>query len=153
MSVKLKQRFGEVLALALIVTIVGFLVYMLIPANPKTPKSTPVTVRSSAKIETQSHVATTTTDQTPPSSQALQETAAKNVNQKPQSVPTNTLNDNPVSKKEPQQQNNNAQGVVTVATAKAVCKPLPKSVAKVESVLQSMPVVGSLVSDVTNCAS
>lgn len=152
MSVKLKQRFGEVLALALIVTIVGFLVYMLIPTNPKTPKSIPVTVRSTTKIETQSHVAVAT-DQTPPSSHVLQETVAENVNQKSQSVPINVSNSNTVSKKEPQQQNNNAQGLVAVSAAKVTCVPLPKVVTKVGSILQSIPIVGDLVSGTTNCAS
>lgn len=153
MSVKLKQRFGEVLALALIVTIVGFLVYMLIPTNPNTPKSTPVTVRSTAKIVTQSHVATVT-DQTPPSSHVLQETVAENVNQSSQSVPITASNGNSYSKKGSQQQNNNAQSVETAATAKAAaCTPLPRAVAKVGSVLQSIPIVGGLIADVTNCAS
>jgi hypothetical protein len=152
MSVKLKQRFGEVLALALIVTIVGLLVYMLIPTNPKTPKSAPVTVRSTAKIEIQSHVATVT-DQTPPNSHVLQETVAENVNQSSQSVRTPVSNGSLASKKESQQQNSNAQSVVVATTAKAACMPLPKVVAKVDSVLQSIPIVGGLISDVTYCAS
>jgi hypothetical protein len=152
MSVRLKQRFGEVLALVLIITIVGFLVYMLIPVSPKTPKSASVTVRSTAKIETQSHVAAVT-DQTPPNSHALNETVAENVRQSSQSVPITVSNGNSVSKEEPQQQNNNAQSVGAAATAKIACTPLPKVVAKVSSVLQSIPIVGGLISDVTNCAS
>lgn len=152
MSVKLKQRFGEVLALALIVTIVGFLVYMLIPTNPKTPKSTSVTVRSTTKIETQSHVAAAP-DQTPPSSHVLQEAVAENVDQKSQVVPISVSNGSSTSKKVSQQQHSNAQGIIVASTTKAACKPLPKTVTKVGSILQSIPIVGGLVSDATSCAS
>lgn len=155
MSFKLKQRFGEVLALALIVTIVGFLVYMLIPTNPKTPKSQPVTVRSTAKLETQSHVATTS-EQTPSTSHVLQETTVQNASQNAQGIPASEPNSNSdkntSSKKPTQQQNGNAQGIVSVSI-KSTCTPTPKSVTKVSSILQSIPVVGSLVADVTNCAS
>jgi hypothetical protein len=156
MSFKLKQRFGEVLAIALIVTIVGFLVYMLVPTNPKTPKSEPVTVRSTAKLETQSHVAVAS-EQTPPNGQVLQETTVKSVSQTTPSEPTAVVSGDAdkyaLTKRVTQQQNSNAQGAIAV-TIKAACASLPKAVAGgVGSVLQAIPVVGGLVSGITSCAS
>lgn len=156
MSVKLKQRFGEVLAIALIVTIVGFLVYMLIPSNPKTPKSTPVTVRSTAKVEVQSH-APVAAEQTPPSSHVLQEATVSNWGQNQQETLPKFTNGNSSKevtvKKAAQSQNGDARGTVAVATTKAICTAMPKAVAKVGSLLQAIPVVGSLIPDVANCAS
>lgn len=156
----MKQRFGEVLALVLIVMIVGSIVYMLIPSNPKAPKLQPVTVRSTAKIVAQSHVALVdpVADQTPPATLSLQATTASNLNPSSQHIgPTATKNlKNKISihVNQSSQLDGSAPATLSGAITKSACTPLPKSVTNVGlAALQSIPIVGSLIPEVSNCTS
>lgn len=157
MSVKMKQRFGEALALALIVTIIGFIVYMMFPSVPKTPKSSPVIVRSAISVEHQPHVASITV-QTPSSGQVLQGAAVAVTNQSPVSGAASYNNNGNVGLRANEdvnkQQNGNAIGAIVTATeTKASCMPLPQTVSKIKSLLKVIPVIGSLISHAANCSS
>lgn len=154
----MKQRFGELLALVLIVFIIGFIVYMVIPNNPKTPKPTPVTVRSTSKIVAQSHIApvAAVVDQTPPNTPVLQEAAASNIslNSKPpvSQVTGKGIGKNKITKsiKQSFRQGGSAKPATVTSSS---CAQLPKTISKVGSTLQSIPLIGGLLSDVTYCAS
>lgn len=54
-SISTKQRFGEILALVLIVGLMGLLVYLMIPTHTEAPKVAPVTVRSNTSVALQQH--------------------------------------------------------------------------------------------------
>ncbi len=154
----MKQRFGELLALALIVSIVGFIVYMIIPSHPKTPTPAPVTVRSTSKIVSQSPVApvSTVAVQTPPNTPALQEATAIGVSQNDQS-PTSQVTHKGIGKNKVtisvKQSSRQGNGVLSATVAQSSCTLLQKTVTKVESALQGTPLIGNLFTDGTYCTS
>lgn len=161
MSFKIKQRFSELLAIVLIVAMVGFLVYMLIPSNSKPPKSSPVTVRSTASVEEQQkHAATKLPNQTPQSSQVLQKsTVASDTTPQPTQHAAasveNQGNHNGLQNVKPsvQQPTNKTSNIIASANAKVTCTAGPKPVTKLGSALRTLPIVGELVTDLTNCSS
>lgn len=153
----MKQRFGELLALVLIVTIIGFIVYMIIPSSQNNPRTAPVTVRSTSKIVAQSHVTPVAAEtvQTPINTPAIQEATAVNVRQNNQSPVSQLANKGAgnnkitISVKQNSRQGNN----MLSATVKSGCTPLPKTITKAGSELQAMPLISGLLSGVTYCAS
>lgn len=156
MSIITKQRFGEVLAVVLIVGLVGLLVYFMIPTHAAAPKVSPVTVRSNTSFGLHNQSPTQTLQASPASTVSkatavvahndAHDAGGGNVSAgyKGKSVKTGSEGTNISSAT-----SINAQG----SSCSAIIKPITSALAKVGSTLHLTAAATTDLSAAANCQS
>lgn len=157
-SISTKQRFGEVLALVLIVGLMGLLVYLMIPTHAAAPKVAPLTVRSNASFAMQHQAApstyrapaTTSSDsqanvvanRTPQFAASEQQATHRNV--------SHAISNQKVQAAQIAQATLNTQTRVSTACT-GVTKPIGATLTKVGSILHLSSLTSDVVSGTSSC--
>lgn len=162
-SISTKQRFGEILAIVLIVGLMGLLVYLMIPTHTAAPKVAPVTVRSNTSVAMQQHTqsptyqAPVTSDKVPQASDITPNGSTQKNATPGHRVESNYVSHSGTNKYAAQapQVSKAAQGIQPSmgTTCASVMRPLDATLSRVSSALHLTSLVAGIAPDTSSCQS